>query len=319
MGALSIIFRGRRRLAEVVDRIERIDSEVLRQRREIRRALDLLVDAQLSLDALVRRAYLDLDLVEHPFRLAAQRFRGFSQNAEDGITLAAFREAGVATARFVELGCGTNGGNSGFLARELGWSGLMIDASEDALSEIRLRFNAERVKAVQAFVTRENVNELLEQHLVTDEVDLVSIDIDGNDYWIWEALTACSPRLVICEFNALFGPRRAVAVPYEPRRIYEPGATYYGASLAALTRLAERRGFRLVAVEPRGVNAFFLRADVAPGIPGCAPEQVFATILSPAQISADSIGAEKARRLLAREEELERLIRKRGLPLVEVS
>ena len=96
-------------------------------------------------------------------------------------------------------------------------------------------------------------------------------DIDGNDYWVWQRLDACSPRIVVLEFNAAFGPDRSVTVPYDPA--FNRGAfaavtrKYYGASLAAFERLGREKGYRLVLVEPRGVNAYFLRDDVGPDVP----------------------------------------------------
>jgi hypothetical protein len=132
---------------------------------------------------------------------------------------------------------------------------------------------------VTAAVARENVDGVLREAGAEGEVDLLSVDIDGNDLWVWEALTAVSPRVVICEYNSLFGPDRAVTIPYEPdfdrKRRW---GLYYGASLAALTEIGRQKGYRLVAVEPRGVNAYFLRDDVATEIPAVAPQHVFRTL-----------------------------------------
>jgi hypothetical protein len=132
------------------------------------------------------------------------------------------------------------------------------------------------VKAVAAWVTRENINALIADNGCAGEVDLFSLDLDGCDYWIWEAMTACSPRIVILEYNSMFGAERSVAIPYNEkfdRHRYH--TAYYGASLTALTRLSARKGYRLVAVEPNGVNAFFLRNDLAPHIPACDPARAF--------------------------------------------
>jgi hypothetical protein len=116
-------------------------------------------------------------------------------------------------------------------------------------------------------VTRENINTIVEMHGFAGPLDFLSLDIDGNDYWVWEALTACSPRVVALEFNWLFGPERSVSIPYDPefRLDRVPTRAYRGASLSALTHLAQRKGYRLVASER--VNAFYMRNDVAPDIP----------------------------------------------------
>ncbi len=122
----------------------------------------------------------------------------------------------------------------------------------------------------------ETVNDLLTQHGYTGEVDLLSVDVDGVDYWVWQAITVCSARLVMLEYNSMFGPDRAVTVPYDPKfNRRDHRFCYYGASLAAMTQLSATKGYRLVAVEPTGVNAFFLRNDVAPEIPACDPAHVY--------------------------------------------
>jgi hypothetical protein len=242
-------------------------------------------NAELSRDlkAVLRGLYLDRTTLDYPFRLTAGRFGAMSQNEEDGITLALFKSIGTQTKRFVEVACGSNGGNSGFLAKECGWSGLMIDGNERNISHIKEQFNPERVTSLLAWVTCENINSLLSRHGLSGEIDLLSLDIDGVDYWIWEALTVCSPRLVIVEYNSVFGPEKAVAVPYAPdfNRHKTGSRFYYGASLAAFNHLAGVKGYRLVATESRGVNAYFLRNDVAPEIPRCDVRAVFQWIQNP--------------------------------------
>ena len=222
-----------------------------------------------NVDALVRHTFLDGHLPE-PQAMLARRFRGLSQHEEDGITVALFDRIGADTRRFVEIGAGVNGGNSGFLAKECGWTGLMLEIEPERASRLRTRF-APAVRVVEAQVTRENVNELVTAHGLAGDIDLLSIDIDSIDYWVWEQLTACRPRIVIVEYNPLFGTDRAVTVPYDPtfdRRQFDvPRAAYYGASLPALAKLGARKGYRLVLLEPRGVNAFFVRDDLARDLP----------------------------------------------------
>lgn len=236
--------------------------------------------------AIQRALFLDPEKLSYPHRLTARRFSLFSQNEEDGITHAIFDKIGEDSHRFVEIGAGSNGGNSGFLARECGWNGMMLETDKALLAELQLRFEASGIACVGDWVTRENLNNLVRDNGCSGEIDLLSIDIDGNDYWIWEALTACSPRLVIIEYNSLFGPDRAVVVRYDPefnRHQFVSGVDgrhiYYGASLQALNRLAEQKGYRLVATEPRGVNAFFLRNDVGPEIPACDPGSAYQMLM----------------------------------------
>ena len=227
-----------------------------------------------NVDALVRHTFLNNHLPE-PQATLARRFRGLSQHEEDGITVALFNRIGSATHRFVEIGAGVNGGNSGFLARECGWTGLMLESSPARVASLQRRF-APAVRVVEAQVSRENVNGLIDANGLAGDIDLLSIDIDGVDYWVWEALTASRPRLVIVEYNPFLGADRAVAIPYDSQfdrhRFEVPRDAYYGASLPALVKLGARKGYRLVLVEPRGVNAFFVRDDLAHDLPAAALE-----------------------------------------------
>jgi hypothetical protein len=102
------------------------------------------------------------------------------------------------------------------------------------------------------------------RHGVSGEIDLLSLDMDGVDYWIWKALTVVSPRVVILEFNAAWGPQRSVAIPYESdfRIDYSRVPLYCGASLPAFVNLGKQKGYRFVGAERSGINAVFLRSDV---------------------------------------------------------
>jgi hypothetical protein len=258
-----------------------------------------------AIQALLRARYFDTASLPYPERLTAQRFRLTSQNQEDGLTLALLNEAGPTTRRFIEIGSGLSGGNGGFLAREWGWSGLMVDGHSDHMQQVGRRFPM--TTAVAAWITRENVNELITEHGYAGEVDLFSLDLDGNDYWIWEAVTVSSPRVLILEYNSMFGPDRAVTIPYDAQfDRHRHHSMYYGASLAALTRLNARKGYRLVAVEPAGVNAFFLRDDVATHIPACDPSRAYRLL-------------EKYDVLMQKGEDVFRYAAQQGLPLVEIS
>ena len=288
-----------KRLLEAKEQFKEIASEVssvkLEQRRT-RGVLEKILEKQkvqrywtqvyeVQLQAILRRLYIDVSDLPYPSKLNAQRFRLVSQNEEDGMTLALMKSVGETNREFVDIGCGLNGGNSGFLAREFGWSGVMVDADQRKAERASRRYG-ERVKGITAWVTRENINQLLHTHDINKDLDLFSLDIDGVDYWVWEALERCAPRVVIIEYNALFGANRAVVVPYGQNfdrhslgwveeQHAKWGRYYYGASLSAVNKLATRKGYRLVAGEPSGTNAFFLRNDVGPDIPGCEVGKAF--------------------------------------------
>ena len=259
-----------------------------------------------AVQALLRERYVDPAALPYPERLTTQRFRLASQNQEDGITIALLREAGSLTRTFVEIGSGLSGGNSAALAREWGWTGLMVDgAGSTRMEQVGRRFPG--VTAIHSWVTRDNINELIAGHGFGGEVDLFSLDLDGVDYWIWEAMTACSPRVVILEYNSMFGATRSVTVPYDAKfDRHRHHTMYYGASLTALARLSARKGYRLVAVEPTGVNAFFVRNDLAPHIPACDPQRAFHLL-------------EKYDVMMLQGEDVFRYVEKAGLSLVEIA
>ena len=256
-----------------------------------------LRDLSIMMKAVQRALFVDSTGLSYPHNLSTQRFKLFSQNEEDGIIHAIFDKIGGGSRRFVEIGAGTNGGNSGFLASECGWSGMMLEASSRRAGRLKMRFEPRGVACVADWAARENINDLIRENGCEGEIDLLSIDIDGNDYWIWEAVTACSPRLVIIEYNSLFGPDRAVVVPYDPEfdrhrfvEAAEGGHYYFGASLQALSRLAEQKGYRLILTEPRGVNAFFLRNDVGQEIPACDPSSTYRMLVKYGRRGHDLFG-----------------------------
>ena len=257
-----------------------------------------------NLHTLIRSQFVDQTALPLPPRILAQRFRVSSQNEEDGLTLALINLTGTTNRRFLDLGAGANGGNTGFLAETCGWTGLMADGRAKCAVQLAARFARYGVDAKQVWLTRDNVNEVVRDHGMDDQIDLLSVDIDGNDYWVWRALGACSPRIVILAFNAAFGAERAVSVPYDPafdRAASTAGAQgFYGASLAAFEQLGREKGYRLVIVEPKGVHAYLLRNDVAPEIPA-----------SPARALHPHPGAD-AQPLFDR-------LAEAGLPLVDVA
>jgi hypothetical protein len=200
--------------------------------------------------------------------LAAHEFQVYSQWGEDGIIQYLLRHVRIPRKLFIEFGVEDyTEANTRFLLVNDDWAGLVLDGGEANIGAIRRAdiYWRHNLKAVQAFITRENINDLLREHGVTGEIGLLSIDIDGNDYWVWEACDAVSPAIVIVEYNSRFGPDRAVTVPYDPafvrHQAHHSGA-YYGASLAALVALGQRKGFAFVGSNRAGNNAFFVRRDL---------------------------------------------------------
>jgi hypothetical protein len=202
--------------------------------------------------------------------LADNEFRVFSQWGEDGIIQFLLRHIPIENKTFVEFGVEDyTQANTRFLLVNNNWHGLVLDSSSDNIVKIKntaLHSNYD-LKAVQAFVTKDNINEILKNNGVTGEIGLLSIDIDGNDFWVWRAIDVIDPVIVVVEYNHRFGKDAAVTVPYEESfdRFRSPRPlVYFGASLKALSILGERKGYAFIGCNSNGVNAFFVRKDRKP-------------------------------------------------------
>ncbi|MDP9467325.1 MAG: FkbM family methyltransferase [Chloroflexota bacterium] len=204
-------------------------------------------------------------------RLDRHGFTVYSQHGEDGILQHLIRNVAVASRTFVEFGVGNyRQANTRFLAINDHWSGLVMDSDADSVRQIQTDpiFWSINVRAVHAFVTRENIDSLLQANGLVGDIGLLSIDIDGNDYWVLEAISSVRPALMVVEYNSRFGPERAVSVPYDPafnRWMAHPSGVYFGASLRAIVNLARRKGYAFVGCNSFGVNAFFVRSDLLTG------------------------------------------------------
>jgi hypothetical protein len=192
-------------------------------------------------------------------------FSGFSQNGEDGLIEVLRTQLKSSNRCFVEVGA-ANGvqNNSTWLAMTQGYHGVMVEGNPEFSAKAKrlLSTDAIGVRFVSRFVTRENAAELGALCGGVDP-DLFSLDIDGNDYHVAGALLGASfrPRIVVVEYNSVFGPERSVTVPYRPdfdASDAHPSRLYYGVSLSAWRRLFEGAGYRFVTVDRNGVNAVFV-------------------------------------------------------------
>ena len=188
----------------------------------------------------------------------------YSQNGEDGVLAEILNRIGVQRGFFVEVGASTNEANCLGLADVFGWNGLFLEAGNDEYEGLARKYaGISRVRVVQELVTAANFNiASLESRGVPSDFHVLSIDVDGNDYWLWKALDDWKPQVVVIEYNSGLDPSKEVVQPYEPHRPWD-GSSFYGASLAALCGLAHDKGYQLVHVELTGTNAFFVRRDVA--------------------------------------------------------
>ena len=206
-----------------------------------------------------------------PPDLTAFELRVFSQNGEDGVLAEILRRIGVTGGGFVEFGVqdGTEG-NTVFLAQVLGWAGVYLEADAGEFAGLERRWAASsRVRTVHAAVEPGTVEALFAAAGVPEEPDVVSIDVDGNDYWIWRALERWRPRVLVIEYNGALDPASRRVMPYAPGHRWDH-TSGYGASLGALEDLGAQKGYRLVHTELAGVNAFFVREELAGGLPAGA-------------------------------------------------
>lgn len=212
-----------------------------------------------------------------PSSLSDSEFQVFSQFGEDGIIQRLTSVIPVSHRTFIEFGAGDFfESNCRFLMMKDGWQGFVIDSSESNIQRMRNAhfYWKHALTATCAFVTRENINELLARSSFPGDVGILSIDIDGNDCHVLAAIEAVSPRIVICEYNALFGRDRKITIPYQAdfqRSRAHHSNLYWGASLAAIAHIADGKGYSLVGTNSAGNNAFFVRRDVLRASSGIAP------------------------------------------------
>ena len=238
-------------------------DRIIAQQQELKSTLNKL---QESIGRIENRQ-LDID---HKSNIVGSEFRVFSQWGEDGIIQHLLRSIEVSRKIFVEFGVQNyTESNTRFLLINNNWSGLVIDGGSEEVAYIKndpiyWQYN---LKAVNTFITKDNINQIIAENGIQGEIGLLSVDIDGNDYWVWQAIDSVNPAIVVSEYNFRFGASKAVTVPYDAgfvRTKAHYSNIYYGASLKALCLLANRKGYTFVGCNSAGNNAFFVRNDLKP-------------------------------------------------------
>jgi hypothetical protein len=208
-------------------------------------------------------------------------FQVFSQRGEDGIIQYIISQMEIPNKIFIEFGVENYlESNTRFLLMNNDWSGLVIDGSKQHVRFIKEDFIYWKydLTAYHSFITKENINRLISGYTNCKDIGLLSIDVDGNDYWIWEAIDVIQPRIVVCEYNSAFGAKHAVSVPYNSNFVKEKAHysnLYFGASLAALCFLADKKGYDFIGTPSAGVNAFFVRKGLSSKFHTYKPEENF--------------------------------------------
>ena len=194
-------------------------------------------------------------------------FKVFSQNGEDGIIQHLIDKIDVKNKTFIEFGVESyQEANTRFLIENDNWSGLIIDGSEEYMNGVKYSTLGWKrdIKAVAKFIDKDNINDIFKDAGMTGEIGILSVDIDGNDYWVFKAIDCVNPQILIMEYNSLFGANDNVTVPYDKNFVRgnaHYSNLYYGASIGALTKIANERGYDLVGSNSFGNNIFFVRHD----------------------------------------------------------
>lgn len=241
--------------------------------RKIKEIKNQLADLGRKMDDekwLLAEQYLDNNLRNNPKytdskRLNKFEYQSFSQFGEDGIIREIFERIGTTNKYFVEFGVenGLECNSTALLYKQ--WQGLWIEGSKEHCTKIQSTFSDfigdKKLTILNEFITAENIESLFKKGGVPQEMDILSIDIDYNDYYVWDAIKNYSPRLVIIEYNPTFSDDTHYVVPYNASRTWD-GTSFFSASLLAYQQLAESKGYCLVGCTFAGTNAFFVRKDL---------------------------------------------------------
>jgi len=204
--------------------------------------------------------------------LSDVEFCGFSQWGEDGIIDWLVEKLPRVPKTFVEFGVGDYlESNTRLLLFLRNWKGLVFDGSHEHVTSIRdqdiyWRYD---ITAIQAFITKDNINKLISDNGFSGEIGILSIDIDGNDYWVWDAIDVVKPYIIICEYNSVLGDLQSITVPYDEsfyRTNKHYSNLYFGASIKSLINLAEQKGYTFVGTCSNGCNAFFVHTEKASNV-----------------------------------------------------
>ena len=195
-------------------------------------------------------------------------FKVFSQFGDDGIIQYLIQNIDIKNKFFLEFGVENyEEANTRFLLESNNWAGMVIDSSEKNISYIKnqyyyWKFN---LNAFCHFITKENINEILKKNINKPEIGILSIDVDGNDYWIWREINIIDPLIVIIEFNSTFGFNNKISIPYNSefeRSKAHHSNLYWGASLEAFKFLAKQKGYRFFTTNSAGNNAYFIKENI---------------------------------------------------------
>jgi len=211
---------------------------------------------------------LNLANTEHILNnIQLAEFKVFSQWNDDGIIQFLVNYLDLEDKTFIEFGVQNyTESNTRFLLMNNNWTGLIMDGTESNIRDVQEQdiYWKYNLTAINAFITRENINDLIRQNGFNGELGLLHIDIDGNDYWVWKEISVISPVIVIIEYNSVFGKDNPWTVPYQAdfyRTDAHHSNLYFGSSLRSLCDLSKEKGYTFIGSNSHGNNAYFIRND----------------------------------------------------------
>jgi hypothetical protein len=219
-----------------------------------------------SISAGPRWEFETYNRLQNEIYLERYGYKVYSQNDEDGIIAEIFNRIDITNKKFIEFGVQDGLESNTHYLLFSGWTGLWIEGDCNSYNEILNKFQVpisqNHLQVLNSYVTKDNINELFLSSGYTGEIDLLSIDIDGNDYYVFKEFCTVNPRVLVIEYNGKFPPPCDWVMEYDESYIWD-GTDKHGASLKALEKLGKSKGYQLVGTNIRGVNAFFVRTDLA--------------------------------------------------------
>ncbi|MEM9706696.1 MAG: hypothetical protein AAF850_11545 [Pseudomonadota bacterium] len=270
-----------RRIDELSSELKALRTELLQKNRHLHgETWDYIKNARPRVDfatkTLLMQMYRERAAKGDILDFQKVAYSNYSQFCEDGVLEYIFELIGTTNKVVVEMCCGPGSEcNATNLILNNGWAGLLIDGSETNIAKAKTFFNRSLAgfrhpKLVNAWITRGNINSLISDNMIAGEIDLFSLDVDGNDYWFLEALTVIQPRVIILEAQMLLGPDLDCSVPYDDDFVVgeheyngQIKHMYSGASVRAFSRLCVQKGYRLVGkVGDSSPNIIFIKNGV---------------------------------------------------------
>jgi hypothetical protein len=236
---------------------------------KLKKRISLLIESVTKETIAVRRqCYEQLKInkrINSPLALSGYGYKVFSQSDEDGIIKEIFNRIGCKSKIFVEFGVGDGLENNTAALLYEGWKGLWIEGSRDYCSVINKTYKkaieTQQLHIINSFITPKNINELIQKRIEVEEIDLLSVDIDGNDVHVYEQIKCIKPRVVVFEYNAKFGPSIDYCMSYDEKYIWKK-SDRFGASLKHFEKIMYNHGYKLVGCNIVGTNSFFVRVDL---------------------------------------------------------